>query len=128
MVVAPAEHEASKLKQKHFVPRERGWAIERHAPSGNSLAYRMLFGGDVTTEISFMLPGFRWEVVENAKSRLFTLTCLTPENENSHAHHSSHLLAQRAAARCDEADPALPGSSANFSIRTAAWSICRTPA
>lgn len=72
-----------KLKQKRFVPRERGWAIERHAPSGNSLAYRMLFGGEVTTEISFMLPGFRWEVVENARSRLFTLTCLTPENENS---------------------------------------------
>jgi len=72
-----------KLKQKLFVPRERGWAIERHAPSGNSLAYRMLFGGQVTTEISFMLPGFRWEVVDNPKSRLFTLTCLTPENENS---------------------------------------------
>lgn len=72
-----------KLKQKRFVPRERGWAIERHAPSGNSLAYRMLFGGAVTTEISFMLPGFRWEVVENPASRLFTLTCLTPENETS---------------------------------------------
>lgn len=72
-----------KLKQKAFVPRERGWAIERHAPSGNSLAYRMLFGGEVTTEICFMLPGFRWEVVENPSSRLFTLTCLTPENETS---------------------------------------------
>lgn len=72
-----------RLKEKRFVPRERGWAIERHAPSGNSLAYRMLFGGEVTTEISFMLPGFRWEVVDNPKSRLFTLTCLTPENETS---------------------------------------------
>jgi phenylpropionate dioxygenase-like ring-hydroxylating dioxygenase large terminal subunit len=72
-----------RLKEKRFVPRERGWAIERHAPSGNSLAYRMLFGGKVTTEITFMLPGFRWEVVENEKSRLFTLTFLTPENENS---------------------------------------------
>jgi phenylpropionate dioxygenase-like ring-hydroxylating dioxygenase large terminal subunit len=72
-----------RLKEKLFVPRERGWAIERHAPSGNSLAYRALFGGDVTTEICFMLPGFRWEIVENAKSRLFTLTCLTPENETS---------------------------------------------
>ncbi|MBL8547557.1 MAG: aromatic ring-hydroxylating dioxygenase subunit alpha [Hyphomonadaceae bacterium] len=72
-----------RLKEKRFVPRERGWAIERHAPSGNSLAYRMLFGGNVTTEISFMLPGFRWEVVENEKSRLFTLTFLTPENETS---------------------------------------------
>lgn len=72
-----------RLKEKRFVPRERGWAIERHAPSGNSLPYRVLFGGAVTTEISFMLPGFRWEVVENDKARVFTLTCLTPENENS---------------------------------------------
>jgi phenylpropionate dioxygenase-like ring-hydroxylating dioxygenase large terminal subunit len=72
-----------KLKEKRFVPRERGWAIERHKPASNSLAYRYLFGGDVTTEICFMLPGFRWEIVENERSRLFTLTCLTPENENS---------------------------------------------
>ena len=72
-----------KLKQKRFIPRARGWSIERHAPSGNSLAYRLLFGGEVTTEISFMLPGYRWEVVENPQSRLFTLTCLTPENETS---------------------------------------------
>ncbi|GIK51026.1 MAG: aromatic ring-hydroxylating dioxygenase subunit alpha [Hyphomonadaceae bacterium] len=72
-----------KLKEKRFVPRERGWAIERHSPSGNSLAYRALFGGQVTTEICFMLPGFRWEVVDNPHSRLFTLTCLTPETETS---------------------------------------------
>lgn len=72
-----------KLKEKKFEPRERGWAIARHKPASNSLLYKLLFGGDVTTEIVFMLPGFRWEVVENATSRLFTLTCLTPENETS---------------------------------------------
>ncbi|MGE3143659.1 MAG: aromatic ring-hydroxylating dioxygenase subunit alpha, partial [Hyphomonadaceae bacterium] len=72
-----------KLKEKKFAPRERGWAIARHQPASNSLLYRLLFGGDVTTEIAFMLPGFRWEVVENSKARLFTLTCLTPENERS---------------------------------------------
>ena len=68
-----------KIKEKKFVPRERGWAIERHAPSSNSKLYRMVFGDDVTTEICFMIPGFRWEVVENDKSRFFTLTCLTPQ-------------------------------------------------
>lgn len=94
-----------KLKQKLFVPRERGWAIERHAPSGNSLAYRMLFGGNVTTEISFMLPGFRWEVVENETARLFTLTCLTPRKRKVDAHHASDVLEERAVARCDEANP-----------------------
>ncbi len=72
-----------RIKEKAFEPRERGWAIARHAPSGNSLAYRALFGGKVTTEIVFKIPGYRWEVVENDKARLLTLTCLTPENEQS---------------------------------------------
>lgn len=72
-----------RLKEKRFEPRERGWAIARHAPSGNSLAYRALFGGKVTTEIVFKIPGYRWEVVENEKVRLVTLTCLTPENDLS---------------------------------------------
>ena len=67
-----------KLKEKQFEPRTRGWAIVRHAPSSNSLPYRIAFGGDVTTEIIFQLPGFRWEIVENDKARLLTLTCLTP--------------------------------------------------
>ncbi|MBI1340093.1 Rieske 2Fe-2S domain-containing protein [bacterium] len=67
-----------RLKEKPFEPRDRGWAIARHAPSGNSLAYKMLLGGAVTTEIQFQIPGFRWEVVENGKVRIFTLTCLTP--------------------------------------------------
>jgi phenylpropionate dioxygenase-like ring-hydroxylating dioxygenase large terminal subunit len=70
-----------RLKEKRFEPRERGWGIARHQPSGNSLAYRALFGGNVTTEIVFKLPGYRWEVVENDSAKLFTLTCLTPENE-----------------------------------------------
>lgn len=72
-----------KLKEKAFEPRERGWAIARHQPSSNSLAYRALFGGAVTTEIIFQLPGFRWEIVENARARLLTLTCLTPETATS---------------------------------------------
>ncbi|MEM9670144.1 MAG: aromatic ring-hydroxylating dioxygenase subunit alpha [Pseudomonadota bacterium] len=68
-----------KVKQKAFEPRTRGWTIARHAPSSNSLPYRVAFGGAVTTEIIFQLPGFRWEIVENEKARFVTLTCLTPE-------------------------------------------------
>jgi len=67
-----------KVKEKQFEPRPRGWAIAKHAPSSNSLPYRIAFGGDVTTEIIFQLPGFRWEIVENDKARFVTLTCLTP--------------------------------------------------
>ena len=68
-----------KLKEKPFVPTERGWAIDRHAPSSNSKLYRWIFGGDVQTEIRFQLPGYRWEIVSNDTARLLTLTCLTPE-------------------------------------------------
>jgi len=67
-----------KLKEKPFEPRPRGWAIAKHTPSSNSLPYRIVFGGAVTTEIIFQLPGFRWEIVENETTRLLTLTCLTP--------------------------------------------------
>jgi phenylpropionate dioxygenase-like ring-hydroxylating dioxygenase large terminal subunit len=72
-----------KAKAKDFVPREAGWAIARHTPSSNSLAYKYLFGGEVTTEIVFLLPGYRWEVVENGTVQFFTLTCLTPQDASS---------------------------------------------
>lgn len=72
-----------KEKTKAFEPRGRGWAMPRHAPSSNSLAYRLVFGADVTTEIVFELPGFRWEIVENDRARFFTLTCLTPRDARS---------------------------------------------
>lgn len=71
-----------KVKEKQFVPMHHGWAIARHAPSGNSVGYRAIFGQDVTTEIRFMLPGFRWETVESGKSQLLTLTCLLPQTES----------------------------------------------
>ena len=38
-----------------------------------------MFGDDVETEIRFQLPGFRWEIISNARARLVTLTCLTPQ-------------------------------------------------
>lgn len=68
-----------KLKQKPFSPADRGWAIDRHRPSANSLLYKWLFGAEVETEIRFQLPGFRWEIISNDTARLLTLTCLTPE-------------------------------------------------
>jgi len=68
-----------KLKEKPFVPTLRGWAIDKHRPSSNSKLYKWVFGGNVETEIHFQLPGYRWEIISNDKSRLLTLTCLTPE-------------------------------------------------
>ena len=68
-----------QLKEKPFIPTDRGWAIERHRPSSNSKLYKWVFGDAVETEIIFQLPGYRWEIISNDKARFITLTCLTPE-------------------------------------------------
>jgi phenylpropionate dioxygenase-like ring-hydroxylating dioxygenase large terminal subunit len=64
-------------KAKAFAPREAGFAMVRHAPSKNSRAYRML-GGAPETEITFRLPGLRWEHVRVGPRQVLALTCLTP--------------------------------------------------
>lgn len=71
----------SKAKQldkaKAFEPREAGFAMARHAPSKNSRAYRLL-GGKPETEITFRLPGLRWEHITVGARQVLSLTCLTP--------------------------------------------------
>jgi phenylpropionate dioxygenase-like ring-hydroxylating dioxygenase large terminal subunit len=49
----------------------------RHEPSKNSRAYAIL-GGQPLTEITFRLPGLRWEHVTVGKRQVLSLTCLTP--------------------------------------------------
>ena len=64
-------------KRKRFEPREHGFAMVRHEPSKNSRAYVVL-GGQPLTEITFRLPGLRWEHVTVGKRQVLSLTCLTP--------------------------------------------------
>jgi phenylpropionate dioxygenase-like ring-hydroxylating dioxygenase large terminal subunit len=64
-------------KAKRFEPREQGFAMVRHQPSRNSRAYAIL-GGEPLTEISFRLPGLRWEHVTVGRRQVLSLTCLTP--------------------------------------------------
>ncbi|HLK26490.1 MAG TPA: aromatic ring-hydroxylating dioxygenase subunit alpha [Caulobacteraceae bacterium] len=73
---AASQHE----KAKAFEPREAGFAMVRHAPSANSYAYRIL-GGAPATEITFRLPGLRWEHIEVGRRQVLALTCLTPLDE-----------------------------------------------
>lgn len=70
---AKSQHE----KAKRFEPREQGFAMVRHEPSKNSRAYAIL-GGEPLTEITFRLPGLRWEHVTVGKRQVLALTCLTP--------------------------------------------------
>ena len=73
---AKSQHE----KAKRFEPREAGFAMVRHEPSKNSRAYAIL-GGEPLTEITFRLPGLRWEHVTVGKRQVLSLTCLTPVSE-----------------------------------------------
>jgi phenylpropionate dioxygenase-like ring-hydroxylating dioxygenase large terminal subunit len=73
---AKSQHE----KAKRFEPREAGFAMVRHEPSKNSRAYAIL-GGEPLTEITFRLPGLRWEHVTVGKRQVLSLTCLTPIHE-----------------------------------------------
>lgn len=74
---AGSEHD----KEKRFEPREAGFAMVRHAPSRNSRAYALL-GGRPETEITFRLPGLRWEHVVVGRRQVLSLTCLTPIDAN----------------------------------------------
>ena len=67
-------------KAKRFEPREAGFAMVRHEPSKNSRAYAVL-GGEPLTEITFRLPGLRWEHVTVGSRQVLSLTCLTPVHE-----------------------------------------------
>ena len=67
-------------KAKAFEPREQGFAMVRHAPSSNSYAYKIL-GGAPATEITFRLPGYRWEHIQVGERQVLALTCLTPITE-----------------------------------------------
>jgi len=67
-------------KAKRFEPREQGFAMVRHPPSKNSRAYAIL-GGEPLTEITFRIPGLRWEHVTVGKRQVLSLTCLTPITE-----------------------------------------------
>lgn len=67
-------------KAKAFEPRELGFSMVRHAPSSNSRAYKIL-GGAPATEITFRLPGYRWEHIQVGPKQVLALTCLTPVTE-----------------------------------------------
>jgi len=67
-------------KSKRFEPAEAGFTMVRHPPSKNSRAYALL-GGQPLTEITFRLPGLRWEHITVGSRQVLSLTCLTPIND-----------------------------------------------
>jgi phenylpropionate dioxygenase-like ring-hydroxylating dioxygenase large terminal subunit len=72
-----------KLKQKRFEPVGLGFRMVRHKPSANAKGYGIL-NGATSTEISFQLPGHRFEHIQvGRKDVIASITLLTPINETS---------------------------------------------
>jgi phenylpropionate dioxygenase-like ring-hydroxylating dioxygenase large terminal subunit len=69
-------------KAKDFVPSPWGFTMQRHPPSSNSRAYRLL-GGAPETEISFRLPSVRIEEIRAGRYAVINLTALTPVDDRT---------------------------------------------
>ncbi len=73
---------SAKAKEKHFEPVGKGFRMKRHQPNkGASGKGYSLFRGGVSTEITFELPGHRFEHIQVGESDfLVSITLLTPVN------------------------------------------------
>lgn len=74
-------------KEKQFEPlldlenngRNAGFRMAAHAPSSNSLPYKLLGAhGPVTTTIDFVMPNRRYETIRSGDKWFATLTTVTP--------------------------------------------------
>lgn len=74
-------------KAKRFQPHGLGFRMVRHAPSKNSLLYRVL-GANPETEIDFQLPGLRVEHIQVGKHQVSSVTAMTPiDGDRTEVHH-----------------------------------------
>ncbi len=67
-------------KQKTFEPIPQGFRMSSHAPSANSGPYKLLrfYGDAVTTQIDFVLPNMRTEIVRCGDRWFTNRTTVTP--------------------------------------------------
>jgi phenylpropionate dioxygenase-like ring-hydroxylating dioxygenase large terminal subunit len=67
-------------KQKTFEPIPQGFRMSPHTPSANSAPYKLLkiYGGEVTTQIDFVLPSMRTEEIRCGKYWFTNRTTITP--------------------------------------------------
>lgn len=73
-------------KEKAFEPSELGWRMVRHALPPQNIAYKVL-GQNVSTEISYRLPGLRIEEIRGDRHAVVGLTAITPvDAENTEVH------------------------------------------
>ncbi|SEQ55468.1 Phenylpropionate dioxygenase, large terminal subunit [Faunimonas pinastri] len=75
--------DASKLrpKEKAFEPSPFGFRMKRHRIPPQNVIYKRLLGDNVSTEISYMLPGYRIEHIRGDKHWVVGLTSITPTTD-----------------------------------------------
>ena len=77
--------EPSKLrpKEKVFEPAAFGFRMKRHKVPPQNVMYHRLLGNDASTEIHYMLPGFRIEHTFGSRNWAVALTAHTPLDAGS---------------------------------------------
>ena len=71
-----------RMKRKAFENCPLGFRMVSHEPSSNSRLMALL-GKEVTTEITFQLPGVRTEVIKNERMSIVSMTTHTPIDEST---------------------------------------------
>jgi nitrite reductase/ring-hydroxylating ferredoxin subunit len=68
------------LEDREHNGRNAGFRMSAHAPSGNSLPYKLLgvYGEPVTTTIDFVMPNRRYETIRCGDKWFASLTTVTP--------------------------------------------------
>lgn len=77
-----------RLKEKNFEPVPLGWRMKRHRLPPENRVYRIM-GREVTTEITYTLPGIRIEHVKGKRHSAVGLTALTPLSETETEVHQA---------------------------------------
>lgn len=69
-----------RVKEKEFEPAPLGWRMKRHRLPAENRVYKFL-GNEVTTEITYCLPGIRIEHIKGDRHVAVGLTAITPITE-----------------------------------------------
>ncbi len=77
-----------RQKEKHFEPAPLGWRMTRHRLPSEHRAYKLL-GSNVTTEITYSLPGVRIEQIQGERHAAASLTAITPVDGETTVVHQS---------------------------------------
>ncbi len=77
-----------RQKEKTFEPAPLGWRMARHRLPPENRVYKLL-GDNVTTEITYSLPGIRIEHIKGEHHTAVSLTAITPLNADETEVHQS---------------------------------------